>query len=78
MSLYVPDKKPVERSGSSFWSFLQHQRPRANASGSTAGSAARVSSFAEWLSGRHRTSPKQGAVTRYACMPFFQGMHVGN
>ena len=69
VSLYV--KKAVERSGSSFWSFLQQQRPRANATGSTVGSAARVSSFAAWLSGKQKTSSQQKAVTRYSICSTF-------
>ncbi len=64
VSLYIPEKRAVEHSGSSFWSFLEHKKPRANASGSTAGSAARVSSFAVWLCGKQKTRPKQRAVTR--------------
>ena len=69
MSLYLPEQRAVERSGSSFWSFMQHQRPRAHASGSTTGSARRIPSFFGWLSGKQRMSPQQKAVTRYPYTP---------
>lgn len=61
LSLYVPEKKLVERSGSSFWSFLQQQKSRASTNGSIAGSS-RFSHFAGWLFGKQKARSRRRAV----------------
>ena len=65
VSLYVPEKKSVEHSGSSFWLFLQQQKPRASMSGSTVASS-RFSHAAGWFFGKQKARSRRRAAVGWA------------